>query len=121
MEFSHIDKDGLPKMVDVTSKEESFRVARASGKIFVGKDVIEAIENGLLPKGDVFATAKVAAINAAKKTFELIPLCHNIFLSFVDVSYKIDREEGYIEAVSEIKTEAKTGAEMEAITAVVIF
>ncbi len=121
MEFTHFDKDGLPKMVDVTSKEPSFRVARASGKIFVGKDVIEAIENGLLPKGDVFATAKVAAINAAKKTSELIPLCHNIFLSFVDVSYRIDREEGYIEAVSEIKTEAKTGAEMEAITAVVIF
>ncbi|WPX09596.1 cyclic pyranopterin monophosphate synthase MoaC/MOSC-domain-containing protein [Anaerocellum danielii] len=121
MEFTHFDKDGLPKMVDVTSKEPSFRVARASGKIIVGKNVIEAIENGLLPKGDVFVTAKIAAINAAKKTSELIPLCHNIFLSFVDVSYKINREEGYIEAVSEVKTEAKTGAEMEAITAVVIF
>jgi len=121
MEFTHFDKDGLPKMVDVTSKEPSFRVAKASGKIFVGKDVIEAIENRLLPKGDVFATAKVAAINAAKKTSELIPLCHNIFLSFVDVSYRINRDEGYIEAISEVKTEAKTGAEMEAITAVVIF
>lgn len=121
MEFMYIDKDGFFKMVDVMLKELSFRVVRVSGKIFVGKDVIEVIENGFLLKGDVFVIVKIAVINAVKKIFELIFFCYNIFLFFVDVLYKINREEGYIEVVLEVKIEVKIGVEMEVIIVVVIF
>lgn len=121
MEFSHLNKNGEANMVDVSRKDITERIAKAYGRIYVGNDVIKAIENKEIPKGDIFTTAKIAGIMAAKRTSELIPLCHNIFLSYIDISYSINKEEGYIEAISEVKTKAQTGAEMEAITAVLIF
>lgn len=121
MEFTHLNKEGMPQMVDVSNKKITERIARASGRIYVGSDVIRAIEENRVPKGDIFSVAKIAGIMAAKKTSELIPLCHNIFLSYVDISYTINEQQGYIEAVSEVKTQSQTGAEMEAITAVLIF
>ncbi|WP_271628657.1 cyclic pyranopterin monophosphate synthase MoaC/MOSC-domain-containing protein [Caldicellulosiruptor sp. DIB 104C] len=121
MEFTHLNKEGIPQMVDVSNKEITERIAKASGRIYVGSEVIKAIEESRLPKGDIFSVAKIAGIMAAKKTSELIPLCHNIFLSHVDISYSVNKEQGYIEAVAEVKTQAQTGAEMEAITAVLIF
>lgn len=121
MNFSHLDDAGKPKMVDVSGKDKTYRFARAYGKIHVGSDVIYAIDENNIQKGDIFSTAKIAGIMAAKKTSELIPLCHNIVLSHVDIKYAIDKERGFIEAFSEVKTYAQTGAEMEAITAVLIF
>lgn len=121
MGFSHLNSEGLPQMVDVSQKDATYRVAKASGRIYVGDKVIAAIQNSDMPKGDIFTTAKLAGIMAAKKTSELIPLCHNIFLSYVDISYSVNQEEGYIEAVSEVRTTAQTGAEMEALTAVLVF
>lgn len=121
MDFSHLNEKGMPTMVDVSDKDETYRVAKAVGRIYVGEDVIRKIEDNQIPKGDIFTTAKLAGIMAAKKTSELIPLCHNIFLSYVDISYKINKEEAFIEATSEVRAKAQTGAEMEAITAVLIF
>ncbi|MBM7582771.1 cyclic pyranopterin phosphate synthase [Caldicoprobacter guelmensis] len=121
MDFSHLNGEGLPQMVDVSQKDVTYRVAKASGRIYVGERVMAAIRNSDIPKGDIFATAKLAGIMAAKKTSELIPLCHNVFLSHVDISYSVDQEHGYIEAVSEVKCAAHTGVEMEALTAVLIF
>ncbi len=121
MDFSHLNGEGLPQMVDVSQKDVTQRVARASGRIYVGDKVMAAIQNSDIPKGDVFTTAKLAGIMAAKRTAELIPLCHNIFLSYIDILYSVNEEQGYIEATSEVRTSAQTGAEMEAITAVLIF
>lgn len=121
MDFSHLNGEGLPQMVDVSQKDVTHRVAKASGRIYVGDRVMAAIQNSDIPKGDIFTTAKLAGIMAAKKTSELIPLCHNIFLSYIDISYSVNQEEGYIEATSEVRTSAQTGAEMEALTAVLIF
>jgi cyclic pyranopterin phosphate synthase len=121
MDFSHLDSEGLPQMVDVSSKDVTQRMARASGRIYVGDKVMAAIQKADMPKGDIFAAAKLAGIMAAKRTWELVPLCHNIFLSYVDISYSIDKDQGYIEAVSEVRANAKTGVEMEALTAVLIF
>ncbi|WAM34478.1 cyclic pyranopterin monophosphate synthase MoaC/MOSC-domain-containing protein [Caldicellulosiruptor morganii] len=121
MEFTHIDREGMPQMVDVSEKEIAERYAKASGRIYVGDEVIKAIEENKLPKGDIFSAAKIAGIMAAKRTSDIIPLCHNIFLSHVDISYTINKQQGFIEAVSEVKTHAQTGAEMEALTAVLIF
>lgn len=117
-ELSHIDSSGKAKMVDVSAKSESIRTAEAYAEVCLSKEAFDAVSNNTIAKGDVLAVAKIAGIQAAKKTSELIPLCHNIFISKVDISFSLDEENYKIYIHSLARTEAKTGIEMEALTAV---
>jgi len=114
--LSHFDKDGKIKMVDVSDKETTFRHAKASGKVLLNKETLDSVKNLTNPKGNPLEIARIAGIMAAKKTSELIPLCHQINLSKVDVSIEIKDYGIYIESVA--KTASQTGVEMEALTAV---
>ena len=91
--LSHIDKDGNATMVDISEKNNSDRVAIASGLIEINKETLRLVESGDLKKGDVLTVAKIAAIQASKKTSSLIPLCHNINLNKIDIQFKIDTQE----------------------------
>ena len=115
-DFSHLDKSGNVKMVDVTEKVSTSRMAKAEGKIFMKSETISAICDDQIPKGNVLTTAKIAGIQAAKKTFETIPMCHQLNLSFVDIQFTIDSD--WIQIDSIAKTKEATGVEMEAISAV---
>ncbi|MDP6611408.1 MAG: bifunctional molybdenum cofactor biosynthesis protein MoaC/MoaB [Candidatus Marinimicrobia bacterium] len=117
-DFSHLDKDGNAKMVDVTDKMSSVRIAKAEGKISMLPETISAIHDDKLPKGNVLTAAKIAGIQATKKTWELIPLCHQLNLSWIDL--KFDIQEDGIGICSTVKTREATGVEMEALTAVSI-
>ena len=114
--FSHIDDNGNVKMVDVTDKIPSVRIARAEGKIILGEETINNIQNNELPKGNVLTTAKIAGIYAAKKTGDTIPMCHQLNLSFIDIKFEINTGEIIIHSI--VKTRESTGAEMEALTSV---
>ena len=115
-DFSHLDKSGNVKMVDVTEKVSTSRMAKAEGKIFMKSETISAICDDQIPKGNVLTTAKIAGIQAAKKTFETIPMCHQLNLSFVDIQFTIDSD--WIQIDSIAKTKEATGVEMEALSAV---
>ena len=115
-EFSHIDKQGNVKMVDITDKVSTVRTAKAEGKVFLQPETISAIKGDALPKGNVLTIAKVAGVQAAKKTAELIPMCHQINLSFVDIEFIVQTENIVIKSI--VKTKEATGVEMEALTAV---
>jgi cyclic pyranopterin phosphate synthase len=115
-ELSHIREDGTAAMVDVSEKPVVRREAWARGFIRLRPETVAAISDGEVPKGDVLATARIAAIQAAKRTAELIPLCHQLPLSKVAVDFEL-RTDG-IEISAFAKTDAKTGVEMEALTAV---
>ena len=115
-DFSHLDKQGNVRMVDVTDKQDSLRIAKAEGKIFLHPETIKKIKDDSLPKGNVFTTAKVAGIQAAKNTSELIPMCHQLKLSHVDLTFEMEDEQVTITAT--VKTKEATGVEMEALTAV---
>ena len=116
--LSHIDKDGNAKMVDVSKKSNTERVAIASGFIRIKKETINLIKNSGLKKGDVLTVAKIAGIQAAKNTSSLIPLCHNINLNKIDIKFNINSVEKKIYCESTINCIGKTGAEMEALSAV---
>lgn len=118
--FSHTDKSGKAKMVDVSSKGQTLRTAKAFAEVQVSKEVFEKIKNNEIQKGDVLTIAKLAGIQAAKKTSELIPLCHNIFISSVDVNLSLNEKKKFVEISSFAKTTAQTGIEMETLTAVSI-
>ncbi|MEO6053825.1 MAG: cyclic pyranopterin monophosphate synthase MoaC [Chthoniobacterales bacterium] len=115
-EFSHLDKDGSVRMVDVSAKPLSMRIAKASGAIRMAPDTILLINESRIAKGNVLATAKIAAIQAAKRTSEWIPLCHPLSLSGIEVEFVT--EEAQIQIICEARTTAQTGVEMEALTAV---
>ena len=114
--LSHIDKNGNASMVDVSEKSETVRFARASGSIFVSKAVMNAINSDSVPKGNVLAASRIAGIMAAKKTPELIPLCHTLLLSDVKVDFELMPEKNQIHCECSVKLIGKTGAEMEALT-----
>jgi cyclic pyranopterin phosphate synthase len=116
--LSHINSKGKAEMVDVSEKEISTRTAEAYAEVKVSKEVFDAIKNNSVKKGDVLSIAKFAGIQAAKKTSELIPLCHNIFISKIDVELKLNSQKKTVEIKSFAKTTAQTGIEMEALTAV---
>jgi len=116
--FSHLTADGCLTMVDVGAKEQTRRVAQAKGEILLSASTMELLRNKALPKGDVLAAAKVAGIMAAKKTADLIPLCHSLNLSYVDVRFEVDVHKARIAIESEIRCADRTGAEMEALMAV---
>ena len=118
MSLSHINENGEANMVDTSGKEVSVRVASASGKVTMKAEVLSAIANGQTPKGDVLATARIAGIMGAKKTSELIPLCHPIALNKVEIELKIESDG--IGILATAKTTDRTGVEMEALTAVTI-
>ena len=120
MELTHLDKNGNAIMVDVSEKEVTHRMATACGKIIVGQEILASIKENTNKKGDVLAVARVAGIMAAKRTSELIPLCHLLMLTKCTVDFTIDEEEKYIEAICTVKTDGKTGVEMEALTGVQI-
>lgn len=102
-------------MVDISEKEPVLRIATAEGKIKLKKETIERIKKGEIEKGDVISTAKVAGIMAAKRTYELIPMCHPIPIENVEVDIQVNDNE--ITVISTVKTHYKTGVEMEALTA----
>jgi cyclic pyranopterin monophosphate synthase len=117
-EFTHYSGDGSPTMVDVSGKSVTSRKARASGFVRLRAETLDLISSRLLPKGNLFEIAKIAGISAAKKTSELIPLCHPLMLNFVDVALFIEDSLPGIRIESEVRVEGRTGAEMEALTAV---
>jgi len=114
--FSHLDESGNASMVDVTDKVSTARIARAESKITMKSETISAIQDNSLPKGNVLTTAKIAGIQAAKKTAEMIPMCHQLNLSFIDIEFEIMSD--FILILSTVKTKEATGVEMEALSAV---
>lgn len=120
MELTHTDESGKIKMVDVIAKEVTERIAIAKAKVLMNENTISAIIDNNLKKGDVLTTAKLAGIMAAKKTSELIPLCHNIFIDNINIETVINEKDSSIDITATAKTNSKTGIEMEAITAVSI-
>ena len=115
--LSHLDEAGRARMVDVGGKPETDRRARARATVRMSPETAALVERGDAPKGDVLATARIAGIQAAKRTAELIPLCHPLPLSFVDVEVGIDAAAGVVELRAEARTRGRTGVEMEAMTA----
>ncbi|MBN9145812.1 MULTISPECIES: cyclic pyranopterin monophosphate synthase MoaC [unclassified Novosphingobium] len=115
-ELTHLDAQGHARMVDVGAKAETARVAIAAGRIRMSAAALSAIRDGDVPKGDVLAAARIAGIMAAKKTADLIPLCHPLPLHSVSVDFAI--EEGAIRATATASLTGKTGVEMEVLTAV---
>jgi cyclic pyranopterin phosphate synthase len=113
--LTHLDAVGNARMVDVGGKHETQRVAVASGKISMSAEALAAIRDGAVPKGDVLAAARIAGIMAAKKTAELIPLCHPLALDSVTVDFSI--EDGAVRATASASLTGRTGVEMEALTA----
>lgn len=119
MKLSHIDHQGDVRMVDTGSKKITRRIASASCEVFMKKSTLKRILEEQMPKGHVFTIAKTAGIIASKKVFELIPMCHQIPLENVELSFDCDLEKGSISITSEVSVTAKTGVEMEALQAVV--
>ena len=117
-DLTHIDKDGNATMVDVSEKNETSRTATAKGSIIMSGDAIKRIAAGGVKKGDVLGVAQLAGIMGAKKTPELIPLCHPLSLSSVKVELAIDEKRSAVDITATCKLVGKTGVEMEALTAV---
>ena len=116
--LTHIDERGNAVMVDVTEKDVTCRTARASGLIYMSSDALKAVDDGTVKKGDVLATARIAGIMAAKRTSDLIPLCHPLQLTKAEINFEISHERGCILCECLIKLHGRTGAEMEALTGV---
>lgn len=118
--MSHFDTDGKAHMIDVSNKNDTLRTARAFARVLLSKDTLEKIKRGEIEKGEVLTVAKVAGISAAKKTSELIPMCHPLNLTYVDINFSLVDDPSSIEIESFVSLIGKTGAEMEALVAVSI-
>ena len=116
--LTHLDKQGRAQMVDVSDKQSTKRVAVAKGSVSMRPETLKLIQDKKIPKGDVLCVARIAGIIAAKKTSELLPLCHPLNISSVDVDVSIDAEERKITIEATVKVTGQTGVEMEALTAV---
>jgi cyclic pyranopterin phosphate synthase len=116
--LTHFDAEGQAHMVDVGAKADTRRIARASGRISMQPATLALIEDGRAAKGDVLGIARIAAIQASKRTSELIPLCHPLPLTRVAVEFAIDRDASAVDLTATAETVGKTGVEMEALTAV---
>ena len=116
--LSHINEQGHAHMVNVTEKAQTVRTAVAEGEIYMAPETLNLIQSGGMPKGDVLAVARVGGIMAAKKTGDLIPMCHPINLTGVDINFEIDTEKSRIIITSTVSCKGETGVEMEALTAV---
>ncbi|WKY48646.1 cyclic pyranopterin monophosphate synthase MoaC [Eubacteriaceae bacterium ES3] len=117
-EFTHFNEAGRGKMVDVSEKKESHRVATARGSISMNKETFEKVVAGTMKKGDVLGVAQVAGIMAVKRTADLIPMCHNIFISGSDINFEMDEKNSKINIIATVKNTGQTGVEIEALTAV---
>jgi cyclic pyranopterin monophosphate synthase len=118
MEFTHFDENGKARMVDVSDKDETKRIAVSRGKVFMKKETLTLIEEGQIGKGDVLAVAQVAGIMGSKRTSDLIPMCHPLMLTGCSLKFTIDKESSCILIEATVKITGKTGVEMEALTAV---
>ena len=116
--LTHFDKKGRAKMVDVSEKKETMREAVVRGSIFMNPKTFKSIMSGKIGKGDVLAVAKVAGIMAAKKTSEIIPMCHPLNLSHIEINFYPSKEESRIDIEAKVKIKAQTGVEMEGFVAV---
>lgn len=116
--LSHVDAAGRAKMVDVSAKDDTRRQATARGRIAMRPETLALIQAGGLPKGDVLAVAQIAGVMAAKRTHELIPMCHPLLLTGIDVALRPDEAASCVEIEATVRTTGKTGVEMEALTAV---
>jgi len=117
MEFSHINSQGRGKMVDVSEKEVTKRTAVAHAQIQMNEETFQKVKQGHMKKGDVLAVAQVAGISGAKKTWDIIPMCHPLMLTGIDIEFEYDDENSTIHIYSTVSNEGKTGVEMEALTA----
>ena len=118
--LTHFDNSGNARMVDVSEKNETARVAVAVSKIKVSRETLELIENGKIGKGDVLGVARIAGIMASKQTSNLIPMCHPLMITSCNVDFEINKEESSIEITATVKIVDKTGVEMEALTAATV-
>ena len=118
MTLTHFDQDGKAQMVGVAAKDESLRIARAAGTIRMAAETLALIASGTAHKGDVLGVARIAAIQASKRTAELIPLCHSLYLTRVGVEFNLNHELHSVECIATTETLGRTGVEMEALTAV---
>jgi cyclic pyranopterin phosphate synthase len=116
--LTHFDESGRTHMVDVGSKNETHRIAIATGTICMKPETLEIIQSGTAKKGDVLGVARIAAIMAAKRTSELIPLCHPLALTRVTIDFEINATRSSVGCTAQVETYGKTGVEMEALTAV---
>ncbi len=116
MDFTHFNEEGRARMVDVTGKDETFRTAVAAGTVRMSRETADAIRNGAVAKGDVLAVAQVGGIMAAKKTAHIIPMCHPVAITGVDISFSVNDDS--VDILATVKCSGKTGVEMEALTAV---
>jgi cyclic pyranopterin phosphate synthase len=121
--LTHLDEHGRARMVDVGEKPETHRVAIARGEVWMAPETMAAIREGSLPKGDVLAAARIAGIMAAKRTSDLIPLCHPLPITRVQVDFALQEPDEahplpWVEITAQVETVARTGVEMEALTAV---
>lgn len=117
-DFTHFNEDGRARMVDVGNKRETERVAVAAGRVLVNRETFDKIKAGGMKKGDVLGTAQIAGIMAAKKTSDVIPMCHPLMLTGIDIGFKMNEEALAVEITAEVKCKGVTGVEMEALTAV---
>lgn len=118
--LSHLDEQGRARMVDVADKSVTLREALARGRVYMREETLRLISENRLEKGDVLGTARLAGIMAAKRTSELIPLCHPIDLSVVELQFFLSERGSFIELESRVKAWNRTGVEMEALTAVIV-
>jgi len=116
--LTHLDKQGRAQMVDVSEKQSTKRIAVAKGSVSMKPETLKLIQDKKVPKGDVLCVSRIAGIMAAKKTAELIPMCHPLNITSVDLDLRIDAEERKISIESTVKVTGQTGVEMEALTAV---
>lgn len=115
--LTHFDEQGAARMVDVAGKEPTHRIAKAGGRIAMLPQTLHVIASGTAKKGDVLGIARIAAIQAAKRTSDLIPLCHPLALTKVDVEFELDHAANAVECIATVETIGRTGVEMEALTA----
>lgn len=116
--FTHLDERGAARMVDVSGKDVTVRTATATGRVTVSPEVVALLRGGGVPKGDALAVARIAAIQAAKRTPDLVPLCHPIAIHGVDVDLRV--EDGHVAVSATVRTADRTGVEMEALTCVAV-
>jgi cyclic pyranopterin phosphate synthase len=118
--LSHLDESGRPRMVDISAKPDTARQAIAKGSIYMKPGTLALIRAGQVAKGEVLSVAQVAGVMAAKKTHELIPLCHPLLLTDIDVQLQPDEKKSALHITASVRTTGKTGVEMEALTAVAV-
>lgn len=116
MELTHFNEQGRARMVDVSGKAVTYRTAKAAGRVWMNPETLEKVRAGQMAKGDVLAVAQVAGIMAAKRTWELIPMCHPLPLTSIDISFAF--QDNALDIQAQVRCSGETGVEMEALTAV---